>query len=379
MKKIISFAWIIFLVFGCTSDVEKAKQLGFSNVAEMVTLNEMGYKSYAEFEKAHPFVTVDTSTTRFAGVELGKEALKYGQRIETLEFPQMYKTIKDVYISTSWGNENVVERITFMCDKSKAETIKLGSIDCSSTEADLKALNLKVLCNVFNEINPEDPFFYIKDRAFFATDSNRNVVWIGIATDDYFEKKWTGGEFASKLIPCEQVSSWKRRAEIGNFKNIYEMYEAHEKGIVNSDDWKLQKAADQFDVYKNNLSGPFEKALVLYSSTSEEFDQFKDSGGFKFDDKWRGYIVESVEVGFKKRKLDWYILNVEDGYGVRNKKLASLNNIKQDLSRECGSEWLRIRVADDTGFKASNEFASCRIYRNKDGGVTIEVMSSLKN
>lgn len=373
---IISF---LFLIVGCTSDVEKAKQLGFSSVSEMATLNEMGYKSYEEFNNAHPFVSVDTLITKFAGAELGKPALKYSQKIDTLERPQMYKTSKDVYIDTSWADEKIIKRITFNCNSSKADKVKLGNIDCSSTEVDLQSMKLKTLCDVYAEESPESPIFYIKDKAFYSTNSEGKVQWLGIASEGHFDKEWTGGEVPSKLIACSAVTSWKNKAANGGFKSIYEMDSAAEKGISNNSDWIAYKATEKFASYKNNSNGEFQKSLVLFASTAEDFDRLKDNGGLKFDDKWKGYRVTSVEVGYKKSKLSWFIMQVDEDYRITNKKLASLNNVKSDLSVECGYDWKRVRVSDDDGFAAEGEFASCRIYPSRNGGIGIEVFSNSKN
>ena len=373
MQNIFIFIISIFII-GCTSDIEKAKKLGFSSVREMNMINEIGYKSYATFENDHPFITKDTAITKFAGAELEKPANIYGEKIDTVESPQMYKTNKDVYINTAWYNENTVKRILYICNNSKVAKVKLGSIDCSSTVTDLKAMNLKTLCDIYDEISPEIPVFYIKDRSFYSVDKKGKINFFGIASENYFHKDWAGGEVPSKLIYCTGVALLKEKTQNGGFRTIYEMAMAAEKGISNLTDWTAFQATEKFHAYKNDTTGILQKSLVLFASTSDDFHSLKDNGGLDLDDKWRGYIVNSVKVGHKKNKLTMFILTVHEDYKI--KKMATLNNVKSDLSQECGVDWERIRLDVDDGYRAKGEFASCLIYPDMRGGIGIEVVSS---
>lgn len=359
-----------FLIVGCTSDVEKAKQLGFSNVSEMTVINEMGYKSYSEFEKAHPFVIADTTTTKFAGAELGKSAVKYGEKIETLERPQMYKTGRDVYIDTSWADEKSIKRITFNCQLSKSEKVQLGDINCSSTEEVLKGMKLKTLCDVFADESPEVPVFYIKDNAFYSTDSKGKVNWLGIALGDHFDKEWTGGEVPSKLIACSAVPLWKANADKGGFKSVYQMDQAAKVGIKTAEEWIKEQAKQRFKSKFNNAANALERALIILVSTPKEFQSHRDDGGLNVLSSWRGYQMQSAEVEYTAKVLTLFHVIVDSDYKTPNKP-ATVNNLKRDLVDECGTEW-KANYGGDAYFSDS-EFSRCEISQSRRGGYHVVV------
>ena len=376
MRKVLVATLFLHFIVACTSDLEKAKQLGFSSVSEMTSLNEMGYKSYADFEKIHPFVTADTSTTKFAGAELGKTALKYSEKIVTVELPQMYKTNKDVYIETSWSDENSIKRIIFNCKLSKAEKVKLGNVDCSSTEEDLKAMKLKTLCDVYAEESPEKPYFYVKDKSFYSTNSEGKVQWLGIASDDHFEKDWTGGEVPSKLIACSAVASWTANAANGGFKNIYEMDEAGKQGFKTANEWKMELGKKKFRKKYNDATNSLEKALVVNVSTSKDFREFKDNGGLNVLNSWYGYSVSLMELENRDGVLTFIHLTVDSDY-KHPEKPATFNNLKKELLDECGATWDSKGRSD--AYWANSDFSLCEISEASRGGYNIVVSIKSKN
>lgn len=370
MKNNLIVYTLIPLIVACTPSAEKAKELGFSSASEMTSLNEMGYKTYADFEKVHPFVVPETTTTKFAGAELGKPALKYSEKIETFERPQMYKTGRDVYIDTSWNDEKTIKRITFNCKLSKSEKVKLGSVDCSSTEEDLKAMKLKTLCDVFSEESPEDPVFYIKDKSFYSTNTEGKVQWLGIASEDHFDKDWSGGEVPSKLIACSAVSSWKANAANGGFKTVYEMDEAAKAGIKTAQEWIKEQAKKKFKSKYDNSTNALERALVVLVSTQKEFQSHKDDGGLNVLSSWRGYQMQSAEVEYTAKVLTLFHVVVDSDYKNPNKPVT-VNNLKRDLIDECGIEW-KPNYGGDAYF-SNSEFSRCEISPSRNGGYHVVV------
>ena len=77
MKKFLATAFLIPIIIGCTSDVEKAKSLGFANPDQMTYLNNKGFKNFDEFSAAHPFV-IKSNDTKFANSALGFKAKLIG-------------------------------------------------------------------------------------------------------------------------------------------------------------------------------------------------------------------------------------------------------------------------------------------------------------
>ena len=101
-----------------------------------------------------------------------------------------------------------------------------------------------------------------------------------------------------------------------------------------------------------------EKTLVLFKSTPQEFQSFKDDGGLDVNSSWKGYRVSSIEVEYKKNVLSFVHLFVSSGANV-----ATMNNLKKDLSKECGEDW-KIQL-DGNAYSSETNSTKCQIEKSE--------------
>ena len=100
-----------------------------------------------------------------------------------------------------------------------------------------------------------------------------------------------------------------------------------------------------------------EKTLVLFKSTPEQFQSFKDDGGLEVNSSWNGYQVSSIETEYKKGVLSFMHLFINSGVN-----LATMNNLKKDLSKDCGNEW-KIKL-DGNAYSSETQTTKCQIEKS---------------
>lgn len=100
-----------------------------------------------------------------------------------------------------------------------------------------------------------------------------------------------------------------------------------------------------------------EKTLVLFKSTPEQFQSFKDEGGLEVNSSWNGYQVSSIETEYKKGVLSFMHLFINSGVN-----LATMNNLKKDLSKDCGNEW-KIKL-DGNAYSSETQTTKCQIEKS---------------
>jgi hypothetical protein len=158
MKKVLASALVIPFVVGCTSDVDKAKSLGFSNPEQMKYLNSKGFKNFDEFSSSHPFV-IKSSDTKFANSELGFKAKLIGEE-KPSDSGNYYDGGKGVWMSANEAGD--VNMIGYSCiiDKNPVEAI-IDGIGCNSSleQFELIKKSSKEYCS-YNSHETTRVFFY---------------------------------------------------------------------------------------------------------------------------------------------------------------------------------------------------------------------------
>jgi hypothetical protein len=133
----------------------------------------------------------------------------------------------------------------------------------------------------------------------------------------------------------------------------------------------LKSAAEaQIEATSSNL---LERALVLGSATKEDLQKLKDAGGFenKENNSWRQYKAVSLDTLYETPtgKLDLMALRLrKDWPGY---KLASFDNLRESLVRECGSAWNRHGDAIGNGGQGTYQ---CGIVSSLEGLVEITIV-----
>jgi hypothetical protein len=116
------------------------------------------------------------------------------------------------------------------------------------------------------------------------------------------------------------------------------------------------KNASKNEVSAEQLNS-LEKSLVLFKSTPEQFQSFKDDGGLEVNSSWNGYQVSSIEIEYKKDVLSFMHLFINSGA-----TLATMNNLKKDLSKECGNEWKM--STDGNSYLSETQTRMCKIEKS---------------
>ena len=82
-----------------------------------------------------------------------------------------------------------------------------------------------------------------------------------------------------------------------------------------------------------------EKATHINLSKSAQWEDFKKKGGLDYKSSWHGYHVNRIRVYHDKKtgKLD--VLEIILDKSTSNSKLASVDNLRNTLLSDCGSQW----------------------------------------
>jgi hypothetical protein len=371
---------LLLLLLGCTSDIDKAKQLGFSSAEQMKSLNAEGYKNYSEFLKDHPY-DIQSNDKKFAEVELGKPIAQYRIKSEDVERGDYFMTSKGITLDSS--NNNTITKIVVHCsDKFKIDTrASINEISCGASEEEIK----KKLGEFQEYCTPsygyDDIHYLYKNNAFFEI-QKRKLHGVELYSFGLVESsKEFNNRHEYDYIDCKEVKAQFEIAESRGFDSIHMMKSAEQDGYKNNAEWqkhlKFKRFADAKTFAKNDL----EKSLIIHASTPEDFRSFKEKGGLEYVSDWRGYWVQSIEISYRNNKASLILLSVNKTIDFKaEQKLASVNNIKNDLVKECGTEWELGRASDDDAYLAENEYVKCRFYKDtRRGGMFIEIITNLEN
>jgi len=99
-------------------------------------------------------------------------------------------------------------------------------------------------------------------------------------------------------------------------------------------DWRFQA------YFPGAFQSPLDKVTVMHVTKGEDFQQFKENGGLKINNHWRGYSVNEVlpMFGDKNGALDGLSMSISvDGSYMA--KDGTIRNLKESLSDLCGSDW----------------------------------------
>jgi TPR repeat protein len=138
----------------------------------------------------------------------------------------------------------------------------------------------------------------------------------------------------------------------------------------------MTKLAELNKLVKVLDMNPLEKVLILDQSTGDQFDRFEDNGGLKFASEWRGYFVTKLKTQYRKGNLKVITMTLETVRG--SNKLTSVNNIKNDLKAECGSDWSRLGEDSLGQYIAESPSVKCDMTRHKDGNISIGLFSKIE-
>jgi hypothetical protein len=367
MSKFISLLIVFFLLVACTSEIDKAKQLGFSNPEQMKYLVGLGFKNLDEFKVAHSYL-VASDTTKYAEAGLGLNAKMLGEEKQS-DSGEYYEGPNGAWMSTD--NSGAISMIGYSCiiNKSKINST-IDGIGCDTNSNEIKKFtqNTSSFCS-FN--NYEKIIVRIKNNAFFIIENaSGKLDAMGIL-------KSPKSLIYSQTFyePCDQVLAKVNKSKVAGFDSVYDMDEALKLGITNGAEWKKEQGKKLFKEKYASASNSLEKAMIVLVSTKKDLQDFKDNGGLNVLDNWRGYSVSSVEVEYTSGALTLLHL-VADTDILKSKKPATFNNIKRDLIDECGTNW-DSRGRSDVYWSAS-DFSTCEISEARSGGYHIVVSVKTK-
>lgn len=110
-----------------------------------------------------------------------------------------------------------------------------------------------------------------------------------------------------------------------------------------------------------------DRSTIVGQSTENQFQSFRNSGGLENNDNWRGYQASRVQVMHHENGV-LAMLRVELTKSWPGRKLASIDNLRQSLSDQCGSSWTlansttNLHVAEHNGRKCTiAELGSSRV------------------
>lgn len=163
---------------------------------------------------------------------------------------------------------------------------------------------------------------------------------------------------------CHQLNREIQRSQNLGFEHVSEMLQAEAYGIKSPPEWKKKKINIEMSNLCSRSANILEKALCIGVSTNADFQTLQDSGGLYVSNKWRGYKVYDVEVRYHQNTVSMYHLIIDTDYGEMRHKDATMNNIKNDLSLECGNNW---RLFVDNAYLTDSKNYNCEISYAKNG------------
>ena len=117
------------------------------------------------------------------------------------------------------------------------------------------------------------------------------------------------------------------------------------------------------------------KALNPGVSTRRDYAAWEEAGGYSYDSSWRRYPFTATRVAYKNDVLSF--LEIKMGTYASDfdgQKLPSFENVKQDLSKWCGSNWRTTAIAPN-GREASSGKWKCTVEIPTNGsGLGIQIM-----
>jgi hypothetical protein len=223
--------------------------------------------------------------------------------------------------------------------------------------------------------------YLYKDNAYFEI-HNQKEYGVELYSFGLVESpKEFNNRHDEDFIDCKEVTTQLKIAKSRGFDSIQMMKAAERDGYKNNAEWEKYLQFKRFADAKTFAKNDLEKSLIIHASTPEDFRSFKEKGGLEYVSDWRGYWVQSIEISYRNNKASLILLRVNKTIDFKaEQKLASVNNIKNDLVKECGTEWELGRASDDDAYLAENEYVNCRFYKDtRRGGMFIEIMANLED
>ena len=373
MMKILFFA-LFSLLLGCTSDVDKAKKLGFSTPEQMKYLQNLNFKSYNDFIAEHPF-QVDSTSLKFAGAALGMDPNYLGSIGKSHSgFHDVQWLISEgvfVYVDKS----NLISVILNNCSedmrftsRSKNGNTSIGSLNCSSSKEDISKIKVssKEFCHVEDFLKGDR--YYFKDNLVFLFGKDQEVKYFGLTKSAYNFFNGATEYYAT----CDSVARTFADSRNGNFDNVYDFLAAKKQGYLTKLSWEKKQFQDRLLAKYKRINGQLEKLLIPLVSSRDEYMFYRNNGGSSSDNSWNGYDVIDMEIGHSRAtsKLSFFRIYVDfDQFGT--KKPLTVDNLKSALIIECGSKWKAF--FDGTTFYNDNSFATCEIIEASVGGYRVTV------
>jgi len=117
-----------------------------------------------------------------------------------------------------------------------------------------------------------------------------------------------------------------------------------------------------------------ENSIMINSSNEEDFNKFIRAGGLAVENKWKNYKVEDVSVTYNNQKkvnhVELRLLKIR--YGFSFNKIATIDNLIETLSNECGDNW---KLFDSKNYYAIKDKTFCEIIDKSD--ISLKLRMSL--
>lgn len=373
MMKILFFA-LFALLLGCTSDIEKAKKLGFSTPEQMKYLQNLNFKSYDDFIAEHPF-QVDSTSLKFAGAALGMDPNYLGSVGKSHSGSHDAYWILSDNVFAYADKSNLISVIINNCSdnarsnsQSKSGSASVEGLNCSSSKEDVSKIKAtsKEFCFFEDFLNGEK--YYFKNNLVFLLDKNQKVKYFGLTKSAYDFFNGATEYYAT----CDSVARTFADSRNGNFDDIYDFLAAKKQGYLTKSLWEKKQYQDRLFAKYKRANGQLEKLLIPLVSSRDEYMFYRNNGGSSSDNSWNGYDVIDMEIGHNPAtsKLTFFRIYV-DFDQIGTKKPLTVDNLKSALIVECGSKWKAF--FNGTTFYNDNSFATCEIVEANVGGYRVTV------
>jgi hypothetical protein len=329
-KKIRLFMIIGVLMFltDCTSDLEKAKELGFNSVDQMKKLNELGYKSKDDLIQKLPY-KIQTNSTKFAEAALGQNPEIFGQKKQSESGDsQWFETSNGVVLDE---DTNKISKITYHCSekfKSQGEA-SINGISCGESSSSIrkKLKEFKELCTTsYFDI---DISYVVKEKAFFELHQKKRfgveLYSMGLVEDI----KYLNNRYDDPYIDCKEAKALISKAKSSGFSSVFAMNRADEMKKNPLEYCKSEWiACSTTEMLMNNYSGvsqiqeQCEKATGMLAKWDYQFTysppytSFYDSASDLKDGKLR--LVDD-DVKFQNGFGAWRRISVVCYYDLKTK------------------------------------------------------------
>lgn len=363
------FALLTLLLFGCTSDVEKANKLGFASVEHMTYMNSLGYKTNKDFLESHPF-NAKSDTPKFMGSELELN----GKLLGLTKKDDMYSLGDDGYYLEDYKDSTIYQISTSCGDSFQSKkNPTIDGIGCNSNEEEISKI-IKSSSEYCSASNIDEVRVYFVNKAYFTIDpESKKIRGFGFVSKPEWFYYWE----TSYYQKCETVKAEIQMSKNAGFESIYDMREASKEGVKSGKDWKIAKAVKKFKEKHSAATNSLEKSLIVLVSTPSEFQSHKDNGGLTVNGNWRGYQAYSVELEYKADRLAFFRILINTDFANRNKP-ATINNIKRDLVDECGYDW-NLLNSSGNAYISETEFSRCEVSTSSSGGFNAVVSVKTAN